>query len=370
MPVTSSSRPDRGAMPSVMLPPLMVDRGAGEPISLGACLATGKKVRPNILGLLAEDHRTVLGWFAWYETETQPQRRAWIAATIVKALIAHMAIEEEIFYPAAAEATGDQALVEHAIAEHKEAKAVMARISESGSDTDALMAMLRGEIEKHIDEEEGELFRQVRDSSLDEYEIGAAYAARRVELLFELSAPAKPTLKETAPMPVSADEARELFVVGLRNIHGTASQCRTMVSAQAGRVQNYPTLKSKLQEHLAEKDAQLQRVETILDQLGESGSTLKDTTGTLMGAFSSMAAAMADDEIIKASFATYGLANLEAAAYETLLTMGEAAGLTEALRPLQQSLSEERGMAAFIAENLRATGLQFMQRRSEGEAGR
>jgi ferritin-like metal-binding protein YciE len=323
------------------------------------------------LGLLADDHRTVLGWFDWYRGESQEPRRAWIAANIVKALKAHMAIEEEIFYPAAEEALRDDAVVKQAVAEHAKAKRIMVRLSEAGADSGSLMARLRGEIEKHIEEEETRLFAFVRDSSLDRYEIGALCAARRVELLFGLSSPDKPMLKEVVPMPISQDEARSLFIIGLRNIHGTAQQCRTMVQTQESRVENYPDLKAKLQSHLREKDAQLERVESILDSLGESTSSFKDAAGTVMGSTSSMMAALAGDEVIKASFATYGLANIEAAAYETLLTMGEAAGLLETLPLLQLSLSEERAMAAFVAENLRATGLRFMHLRSERQqAGR
>lgn len=353
--------------------PLAVDRGCGEPISLGASLLTGKKVRPDVLGLLTDDHRTVLGWFDWYEKEELAQRRFWIAANIVKALAAHMAIEEEIFYPAARDAIGRDGPIDHAIDEHADAKQLMEKLGQPGteSDTDASMAALRNAIEAHIREEESEIFHLVRQSPLDLYEVGARCAARRVELLFELSAPNMPLLEEMPPMPISQDEARALFIVGLRNIHGTAQQCRTMVGAQESRVENYPNLKARLQSHLREKDAQLERVQLILESLGESTSTLKDATGSIMGAASSMMAAAADDEIIKSSFATYGLANFEAAAYETLLTMAEAAGLLDALPPLQQSLSEERAMAAFIAENLRGTGLRFMQLRSEGrQAGR
>jgi ferritin-like metal-binding protein YciE len=350
---------------------LAVDRGRGEPISLGANLLAGKKVRPDILSLLAEDHRTVMGWFDWYQNENLPPRRLWIGSNIVKALKAHMAIEEEIFYPAARDTIRDEDLVDEALAEHAQAKQIIARLGQADADSDGLMMTLRSEIEKHIEEEEMRLFPLVRETALDRYEIGALCAARRVELLFALSSPDKPHLKEMPPMPISQDEARSLFIVGLRNIHGTAQQCRSMVHTQESRVESYPDLRAKLGSHLGEKDAQLERVESILASLGESPSTLKDATGTVMGAASSMMAATADDEIIKSTFAAYGLANFEAAAYETLLTMGEAAGLTETLPPLQQSLSEERAMAAFIAENLRATSLRFMQLRSEGrEAGR
>ncbi len=49
---------------------LMADLDSAEPIRLAAALQTGKKVAPDITGLLADDHRTVLGWFAWYESTT------------------------------------------------------------------------------------------------------------------------------------------------------------------------------------------------------------------------------------------------------------------------------------------------------------
>ena len=38
--------------------------------SLAAALRTGKKVPPDVTELLADDHRTVIGWFLWYEETT------------------------------------------------------------------------------------------------------------------------------------------------------------------------------------------------------------------------------------------------------------------------------------------------------------
>jgi ferritin-like metal-binding protein YciE/hemerythrin superfamily protein len=360
MRVSASSRPDR------YLPPLIVDRGCAEPISLGAALVAGKKVRPDVLNLLADDHRTVIGWFDWYETEQRPKQKAFVIASILKAVLAHMTVEEEIFYPAVSHAVGDRKLVQRAIAEHKQAKAIIDQLGQADAAVAELMATLRNAIEDHIAEEEGELFPSVRRSAMDVYQVGAACAARRVELLFSIVPSRHDPLKETPPMPISQDEALRFFAMGLRNIHGTAQQCRSMVAAQQERVESYPDIKAKLTAHLGEKDAQLERVDRILESLGEEPSTLKDATGTVAGAATSMMASVADDEIIKASLAAYGLANFEAAAYETLLAMAEAAGHPEAMPPLQQSLSEERAMAAFIAESLRTTGMRFLSLRSEG----
>lgn len=360
MPVSPSSSPE--ARP---LPPLYVDRGEGEPISLGANLVVGKKVAPDILNLLADDHRTVLGWFDWYGAERDTSRRAWILEMILRALRAHMAVEEEIFYPAIAKATGDTGLVDRAIAEHKSARQLMALLPDT-TDEERIVRELRREILAHIEVEEDVLFAEIGKSGLDRFAIGALAAARRVEVLFELACPDKPNPKETPPMASSQDEARKLFVVGLRNIHGTVREGHSMVETLHGRVETYPKVKAKLAEHLREKKAQLERIESILGSLGESRSMVKDAAGALSGMAASMMASAADDEILKGSFTCYGLANFEAAAYETLITMAQAAGHPEHMPTLQLCLSEERGMAAFIAENLRGTGLRFMQLRSEG----
>jgi ferritin-like metal-binding protein YciE len=342
------------------------ERGCGEPISLGASLLAGKKVGPDITQMLAEDHRTVMGWFDWYEAEGDPARRAMVQANILDALWAHMAAEEEIFYPQAAAKTGDERLVPRAIAEHEVAKKLMRAIARGEVDAPAAMASLRAEIARHIVEEEGQLFPLVRECGLDLYEVGRFAAARRVERLLDLTGRNPDHLKETAAMPISKDEARDFFILGLRNIHATVHQGRTMVQAQLNRLENYPKLYAKLESHRVEKDMQLARVEKILEGLGESPSSFKDTTMSMMGSVSSATTAMAGDEILKNSFSTYGLANFEAAAYETLILLAEVAEQYDALEPLQLSLGEERGMAAFIAENLRGTGLRFLELRTEG----
>jgi len=342
------------------------ERGCGEPISLGAALLAGKKVGPDITQLLMEDHRTVIGWFDWHEREQDPLRRALVQTNILNALWAHMAIEEEIFYPRAGASIGDDRLVSRAIAEHEAAKNIMRRLENGSRDAEAAMAELRREIARHIVEEEGQLFPLVRESGLDLYEVGRHCAARRVERLLDLAGRNPNFLKETAPMPISRDEARHFFIIGLRDIHATVYQGRTMVQAQLDRLENYPALYEKLESHRAEKDMQLARVEKILDRLGESPSTFKDTAMSMMGTMSSATTAMAGDEVLKNSFTTYGLASFEAAAYETLILLAEVAEEVDALQPLQQSLSEERGMAAFIAENLRGTGLRFLALRTEG----
>jgi ferritin-like metal-binding protein YciE len=340
------------------------ERGTGEPISLGAALLAGKKVPPDITALLTEDHRTVLGWFSWFQA-AHAQDKPLIQANILCALWAHMAAEEELFYPALAAKLGDAKLVERARAEHEAAKKLMRALENDAGDRESNMASLRDEIAHHILEEEGLLFPLARETDLDLYSLGRACAARRVERLADLNGRNINNLKETAGMPISKDEAREFLVIGLRDIHATVSQGKTMVQAQLKRLENYPILHEKLQAHAAEKDMQLARVERILKDLSSRPSTFKDSAMSALGTVTSASTMMAGDEIIKNSFTMYGLANFEAAAYETLILFAEVAEQYDALEPLQLSLNEERAMATFIAENLRGTGLRFLSLRTE-----
>ena len=167
-------------------------------------------------------------------------------------------------------------------------------------------------------------------------------------------------------MHIPQEEAREYFLVGLKNAHATVRQGRTLVAAQVERLESYPQLEQKLKLHLREKDAQLQRLEELLRNYGESPSVVKDAAMTIAAGAAGIASATAADEVVKNTFATLAQAKYEAAAFETLLVFGQAAGEVGALRPLQLCLSESRGLAAFVEENLRGTAVRFLQLRSEG----
>src|SRR5690606_15840219 len=113
---------------------LIADRGMGEPISLGAALAAGKKVPPDVPNLLMEDHRVVLGSLDWYETASDSALRQNITRKICTALRAHMAGEEDVFYPEAERATGDSELVKRSLQEHKAARGLMDRLESAPVD--------------------------------------------------------------------------------------------------------------------------------------------------------------------------------------------------------------------------------------------
>lgn len=49
------------------------------------------------------------------------------------------------------------------------------------------------------------------------------------------------------------------------------------------RLEQYPAVEARLRDHLKDKEAQMRRIETILETMGESPSTLKDSVSVMFG---------------------------------------------------------------------------------------
>jgi iron-sulfur cluster repair protein YtfE (RIC family) len=140
--------------------------------------------------LLDADHIAVKHLFVEYarlamaEPDSAAQRQA-LAQRICSELTVHAQIEEEIFYPALRRATGADALLDEAEAEHQEAKALIARIQESQADAalDDLVSQLARAIEQHVKEERDKLFPKARSTpAVDLDALGVQLKERQSEL--------------------------------------------------------------------------------------------------------------------------------------------------------------------------------------------
>jgi hemerythrin-like domain-containing protein len=124
--------------------------------------------------LLESQHREVEKLFAAFEKAGSAKKRD-IFLQIADKLAVHATIEEKHFYPAAkTEETED--LLEESVEEHLSAKRIIADLLEDEDDEalEAKVAVLKEQIEQHVEEEENELFPQVEDlldaSALDALE--------------------------------------------------------------------------------------------------------------------------------------------------------------------------------------------------------
>lgn len=132
--------------------------------------------------LLDEDHKKVEQLFQQYQS-ADASRKQQLAQTIAQELSVHMQIEDEIFYPAFLDATGDDDMVEEAEDEHDEARELIARL-EGGKADDEVMKELQKAIDHHVGEERREMFPKARETSgLDLVKLAQELEARKAELM-------------------------------------------------------------------------------------------------------------------------------------------------------------------------------------------
>lgn len=114
-----------------------------------------------------------------------------LPSKICDELTVHAQIEEEIFYPALQGALPDLArLLQEAMAEHQEAKNMVAKIQSMDSADaamDDMVAELNRAIEQHVKEERDMLFPKAQFAPrLDLVALGAQLKQRQIELESEL----------------------------------------------------------------------------------------------------------------------------------------------------------------------------------------
>ncbi len=154
-------------------------------------------------------------------------------------------------------------------------------------------------------------------------------------------------------------KTREIFVTGLKNAHAMERQALSIMKPQVSRIENYPEVARRLEEHIQETNGQISRLEELLEQLDEDHSSLKDMALSLAGSMAAVGHTIAGDEILKNSLANFAFENYEIAAYTSLLTIAELGGFPHAIAPLQSNLEEEQLMAGWLDNNLRMVTTRF-----------
>jgi len=167
-----------------------------------------------------------------------------------------------------------------------------------------------------------------------------------------------------------SERIRDLYLTGLRNAHAMEKQALSIMKPQLKRIENYPQVAEKLDQHIRETEGQIERLDDLLEAAGGSRSTIKDMVLSLGGTMAAMSHAIAGDEILKNSLANFAFENFEIAAYSSLLVLADLAGETQAEAPLRQNLSEEEAMAAWLQANLVAVTRRFVNLQSVGEGAK
>lgn len=151
----------------------------------------------NALTLLENDHKKMRKLLEELESTTERgiRTREELYSTIKGELLVHEAIEEEIFYPALKEHPKAEDIVLEGYEEHHVVDVVMAELEGLPVDHESWGAkakVMKENVEHHMEEEEGEMFKQARSVfDADELqELGERMAARKAQAQEEFSVPA------------------------------------------------------------------------------------------------------------------------------------------------------------------------------------
>jgi hemerythrin superfamily protein len=171
----------------------------------------------DVIEILEHDHREVEEMFAELEslrgasTEEAKERRKAVTEQVTIELVRHSVAEEVLVYPKVEDKVSAEE-VEHAREEHAQAEETLAKLEKLDADDPAFddeLATLMAEIRHHIEDEEGEMFAQMRQV-IDADELRTLGA--RVEA-FKKVAPTRPhpNVPNTPLARTAAGPAASLF---------------------------------------------------------------------------------------------------------------------------------------------------------------
>ncbi len=122
----------------------------------------------DAIELLTSQHRETQDLFEQFGSAGDDDRKQEIAQEIIQDLMLHTTLEEEFFYPAIREKAPQ--LESQILEDYEEHHAVelllqeLQKLDPSHERFEAKVAVVRDNVEEHIEEEENELFPQVRDA--------------------------------------------------------------------------------------------------------------------------------------------------------------------------------------------------------------
>lgn len=156
--------------------------------------------------------------------------------------------------------------------------------------------------------------------------------------------------------------AEENLLDWLRDAHAMEEQAEKMLTTTAERLENYPELKVRIEQHLDETRQQAEMVRSCIERLGGDTSAVKDVGAKMMAMAQGMSGMFVSDEVVKASLASYAFEHMEIASYRALIAAAEVCGDLETKRICEAILPQEEAMAAWLAERLPGTVQKFLAR--------
>jgi ferritin-like metal-binding protein YciE len=175
------------------------------------------------------------------------------------------------------------------------------------------------------------------------------------------------TYTDTASGLMSSDEAKQSYIMGIQSAHALEKQATQLINRQLERIESYPEVAAVLRQHGAETEAQIQRLDGILQEFGTSPSAIKDLATEMSGNMAALAHTVMSDEIMKNHFANVAFEAFEQATYRSLIAMAQATGHQHHVSIYEQTLREEEKTFQTLLGMTDALTQKFMQLSLSGE---
>lgn len=152
----------------------------------------------------------------------------------------------------------------------------------------------------------------------------------------------------------------------LKDAHAAEEQAITMLSNMAGRIENYPELKARIEQHIQETEQQSEKLRRRLEELDTSPSMLKEAGSKMMGFGQAISGVFTSDEVVKGVLASYAFEQMEIASYRIIIAAAQNVGDTETQRVCEEILAEEIAMAGWLEDHMEGITVQFLERDRSG----
>lgn len=166
---------------------------------------------------------------------------------------------------------------------------------------------------------------------------------------------------------MTSDQTKQQYIMGIQSAHALEKQATQLINRQLERIESYPEVATLLRQHLAETEAQIQRLDGILEELGTSPSMIKDMATQVSGNMAAMMHSVMSDEVMKNHFANAAFEAFEQATYRSLIAMAQATGFQHHVPIYESSLREEEKTFSTLLNMTDQLTVKFMQLSAEGE---
>lgn len=166
---------------------------------------------------------------------------------------------------------------------------------------------------------------------------------------------------------MTTQPTHERLLQWLQDAYAMEQEAETLLTAMGGRLEHYPELRNRIEQHVGETKLQAEKLKRCIEQLGGSTPGVKGMLATMMAGMHAAGNAMMSDEVAKGVGISYAFEHMEIASYRALVLAAQQAGREDIASVCEEILQEEIAMAEWLLDHQEAVIMTFLRR--EAEAG-